>query len=423
MGVVRIAVDVITLAAFLGLSAVPLSTQTQAPKDQSSQSAEVKTVVEQFCKLDGAGTWLGPERWHELTDFFASVRSWSPDKSVSVLKSYRVGDAKRSIVDGTVYYAVDVDYFVWGSINSSLRFTRARGPQGESSAVGVPVERLTTCRLSLTDSFVMGGPPWNEEKTKGTLRWRMYSSPSPNNLDADTTLRWVAEMRDKSNDPAIKYNAERTLAILRSLLAVVSPPVQPVGSAQEPPSEVADQFLDLETRLSPDKWSGLAKFFVETPKPQLDKVHIVDIVGSGVNTEGDVNVVEISTNPLGDLDSSLRLSNYPSFRLLPDSNSACYGDDYLGFTLLLSDKHWEIAADGAVKEFDGPFAWRIEETSFEPLITLDTAIRYVTERRAKTTDPVIKKNAARTLTILKTYKRGGELPKVLLSDSGGGCGG
>jgi len=136
----------------------------------------------------------------------------------------------------------------------------------------------------------------------------LFTSPR---VDAEAALRWVAEMRDQSNDPAVKYNAERTLAILRSLSAGTPLPAQPVGTAQESPSEVAQRFFDLESNATPDQWSKLAKFFVETPKPQWNKVHIVDVVDKGVDTNGNSTFVVISTYALGDLDLSLRLSNYP----------------------------------------------------------------------------------------------------------------
>jgi hypothetical protein len=165
---------------------------------------------------------------------------------------------------------------------------------------------------------------------------------------------------------------------------------------------------------------------METPKPQWNTIHVVDVVDIGASVEGnkteqDTSRATVSTNSLGDIDSSLRLSNYPPMRLLPDfaSASACYGDDLFWFTLLLSDVHWEIAPDGAVKRVNGAYAWRIEDPNFEPLVTLDTAVRYVTEMRDKTAEPSIKNNADRTLTILKGYKQGKPLPSELRSDSGG----
>jgi len=411
-------------AAFIAFATVSIEAQTAVDQLKSP-----KEVLERFCKLDTEGTWLGPERWHELTDFFTSVQSWPPDDSVSVLKNYSLGEAKRSVVDGTVYYEVDVDYFVWGSINSFLRFTRAELSKGKSSAAGEPVERVSHKSLSLTDSFVMGGPIWNEEKTKGTLRWRMNGRGGSSNVSVDAAIRWVTETRDKSNDPAMKYNAERTLAILKSLSTGVPVPALPAvtGTAEESPSKVASRFVDLESGLLPDQWSALGEFFVSVPKPRWNKVHIVDLVSSdaepkGIETNGGTTGFDVPTNLLGELDSSLRLSNYPSFRMLPgNNNSACYGDDYLGITLLLSEKHWQIAQDATVKELDGPLAWRIEDTFFEPFITLDTAIRYVTQTRDKTADPVIKKNAAKTLAILRNYKQGTPLPKQFLSGSRAPC--
>jgi hypothetical protein len=230
-------------------------------------------------------------------------------------------------------------------------------------------------------------------------------------------------MRDKSNDPAIKYNAERTLVTLRSLSAGAPVPVQHAGPVQKSPTEVAQRFIELESGLMPTQWSQLAKFFVETPKPRWNKAHIVDVVDTSVGTGGDSIEVQVSTNSLGDLDSSLRLSNSSSMRLplVTPSSSACYGDDRFGFNLLLSYKHWEIATDGTAKELNGPLAWRIEDTSFEPLITLDTAIRYVRQVSDRTTDPAIKTNAVRTLSILKYYKQGNPLPDELSSDATGGC--
>jgi hypothetical protein len=416
------------LTVVLCVLAVSSCAHNKPSKNQSSEPEEVKAVVEQFYTMDAAGRWLGPERWQELQDFLTEAPPWSPPWTLRVLKSYRVGYPRRDIgAGGMVDYQVEVDCQVWGSIDSLLHFTRAQAPPREKPAAGGPIQERTYESLVLTDRFRERRESGKEEEKKGSLRWKMNTRRAPN-VDVETALRFVAERRDKSNDPVTKYNAERTLAALRSLLTGAPSPVPPVGSAQQSPSAVARQFFGLETRSGPDQWGDLAKFFLETPQPQWNTIHIVDVVGIAAGTEGneahqDTSEVEIFANSLGDLDSSLRLSNYPSIRLLPNSASACYGDDRFGYTLLLSDRHWEIATDGAVRELRGPLAWRLEYSIFDPLITLDTAIRYVTERRDKSADPVIKKNAERTLIILKKYKRGEPLPSNLCFDSGGGCGG
>jgi len=396
------------LAAVFGLAVIAAEAQAPAEPQKSP-----KEVVEQFYKMETEGRWLGPERWGELQDFLTDVSPWFLPGSISVLRSYAVGDARKDIgYGGVVDYQIEVDYFEWGSIDSFLNFTRARGPRGERPAAGEPVEQRRYETLNLSDRFVKKRASGDEE-AKGALRWRLTWSASPS---------WVAQMRDQSNDPALKYNAERTSAILRSLSAGTPLPAQPFSTAQESPSKVAQRFFDLESKATPDLWSELAKFFVETPKPQWNKVHIADVAGMGSDTNGDSTEVEVSTNSLGELDASLRLSNYPSMRMPLGGANACSGDDRFAFSLLLSDKQWEIGTDETVKELSGPLAWRIEDTSFEPLITLDTAIRYVRQVHDKTANRVVRTNAARTLTILKYYKRGKPLPDELSSGASGVCG-
>ena len=407
------------LAAVFGLAVI--AADAQAPAEPQKPPKE---VVEQFYKMETEGRWLGPERWGELQDFLTDVSPWFPPASISVLRSYEVRDARKDIGAGGAFdYQVEVDFFEWGSVDYFLNFTRARGPRGKSPAAGEAVERRTYQTLVLRDKFLKRSLSGEEEEKKGALRWRivLFSSPS---VDVNAALRWVAEMRDKSSDPAINYNAEKTIAILKSLSAGTPLPAQPEGVVRESPSDIARRFVTLESGLLPDQWNELTNFFVETPKPQWNKVHVVDVVYTGVDTNGNSTLVGISTNALGVLDSSVRLSNYPLWRLpLGDSGaSACYGDDRFAFSLLLSDKHWQIATNGTVKELDGPLAWRIEDTSFQPLITLNTAIRYVRQVRERTSDPVVKRNAASTLSILEYYKEGKPLPDELSIGAKGGCG-
>jgi hypothetical protein len=202
-----------------------------------------------------------------------------------------------------------------------------------------------------------------------------------------------------------------------------------IGGALQVPSQERTTRPDvsraLETSSTPDRTTGLAHFFVETPKPDWDKLQIVDVVGTDVDTNRDSTRVIIYTNALGDLDPSLRLSNYPSMRMGPVNSSACNGQDIFVFNLALSDKHWEIATDGSAKVLEGPLAWRVENISYEPFISLDAAIRYVIQRRDKTTDPLLKENASATLAVLTFFKLHifEDLPPVLIAKAGDPCGG
>ncbi len=404
------------LVVVLGLSVLATSCKPQVDPQKSAQEA-----AEQFYKLETQGRWLRPDHWDELQGFLTDVGPWSRPLSVSVLRNYRVVDCEMGHRCGE--NQIEVDFFEWGSIDYFLHFARVRGPRGETAAAGEPVEQRTYETLYLSDRFLKRSPSGQEEEKKGALGWRI-SLFTAMSVDVNTALRWVTEMREKSDDVMIKYNAEKTITILKSLSAGGPLPAQSARTAKESASEFAKRYLRLQSGLLPEQSNQLVGFFVETPKPQWKAIYIVDVVGTGVDTNDDSAEVQVSTNSLGKLDESLRLWDYPSGRLPPGNfgASACYGDDRFVFSLLLSDKHWQIAADGTVKELDGPLAWRIEDTSFVPLITLDTAIRYVKQVETSTSNPVVRKNASRTLSILNYYKQSKPLPAELSSDASNGCG-
>lgn len=55
---------------------------------------------------------------------------------------------------------------------------------------------------------------------------------------------------------------------------------------------------------------------------------------------------------------------------------------------------------GSPKEETGPERWLIDGSDTTEWTTVEAAIRYVTEMRDHATDPLIKKNADRTLAML-----------------------
>ncbi len=71
------------------------------------------------------------------------------------------------------------------------------------------------------------------------------------------------------------------------------------------------------------------------------------------------------------------------------------------FRLVLTGKHWEFASDGkSEKEINEPVAWRMEGALNARLASREAAIRFLTEKRDEIADPVVRKNADRTLVIL-----------------------
>src|SRR4029077_3460561 len=76
-------------------------------------------------------------------------------------------------------------------------------------------------------------------------------------------------------------------------------------------------------------------------------------------------------------------------------------NERLCLSAVYTNKHREIGTKGeTVKEVTGPWEWKIEG----PMVrwtTLEQAIKYVSLMRDKTDDPVIKKNAEKTIATLK----------------------
>ena len=105
----------------------------------------------------------------------------------------------------------------------------------------------------------------------------------------------------------------------------------------------------------------------------------------------------------------------PEFTLLVQIDSALrfsWGEKPPGpdktrqfISVQLTEHHWELRyREAAPREVWDVRKWRIKDLERRPLITLDPAIRYVTESRDKSDDPVIKRNADRTLAILGKYR-------------------
>jgi len=422
-------VKLVTFTTVICIVAMGSCAPRQLPTGQSSDPKKLKAMVEQICKLDSEGRWLAPEHHGEIYDYFYSEGMiLGPQKGFSVIKSYQVGDLRKEFdADVGENYQFEVKYLVWGEVDPLLHFKRATIAPGKSPAPVAPVAQSAYQRVTRRDKIIERSPDGRFEKKNAALRWRMERLFEPH-VEVQAGINYVAEMRKKTDDPVTKYNAEKTLAVLRTISAGAADSGQEMGPAQQPALAVARKFFHQESTLGPDHWGNLGKFFLENPKPQLNSIQIID--GMGVDAEKEdgrrnLDAVEavVYTNSLGDLDSSMQLRNYPSERIMPGSPSACSGEYRIYFTLLKTDVHWEIAQDGTVKQLSGPYAWRIEDPVFWPLLTLNTAIRYVTETREKTSDPTIKRNADRTFTILRLYRSGKPLPKNLRSDSDAGCSG
>jgi hypothetical protein len=103
--------------------------------------------------------------------------------------------------------------------------------------------------------------------------------------------------------------------------------------------------------------------------------------------------VDMEYTDAGTVDASLKYS--------PPPRTGSYKTATV-FHLVFVPTHWTMfKSDGKTitgkEERTGPFEWQIQEPVGLPWTTVNTAIRYVLEKREEATDPVIRKNADETL--------------------------
>jgi hypothetical protein len=172
----------------------------------------------------------------------------------------------------------------------------------------------------------------------------------------------------------------------------------PVGSGLSP-RDVVDRLWKEATEgelLAPEGWNRTSRFFAQHDAfPENSAVRIVSnswgLEQSSVSN--DTAQVVMEYGEAGTVDVSLRYTPPPKTAFYKNANV---------FHLVLAPTHWTMfKSDGKTltpaEERTGPTEWQIQERIGLPWTTVNTAIRYVLEKREKATDPAIKKNANETI--------------------------
>ena len=137
-------------------------------------------------------------------------------------------------------------------------------------------------------------------------------------------------------------------------------------------------------QLSPEGWEKVAALFTMPGAPRRGRITVVrDFVVSNPAVDHGKAQFYVEYIELGRVDvSSARFSSLPAVKVRS------------GFEA--------TTALGA--KTDGRGEWRIAGPVPRPRVTVDTAIRYVTQLRENSKDQVFIKNADRTLAALKTFQ-------------------
>jgi hypothetical protein len=204
----------------------------------------------------------------------------------------------------------------------------------------------------------------------------------------------------------VKRAAAAAIAIMLLTAACLKAPGPPGPPPKQPikgksPTEVVDEIWRLATQgelLTPDGWRRACGFFSSpTPFPG-NKVILVMSNDWGpafqVGSKNDAAEVDLGYFALGNIDSALRYTDTPSK----------YMKMALAYHLVPVPSYLEMMGpDGKTvveRKPAGYREWQIQGSPESQWTTVNTAIRYVLEKRDKATDPVIKRNADQSLAIL-----------------------
>ncbi len=203
-----------TALALLAVALIFGSLTASPQQQQNDYGVQSVAVVRQFVSFELQGGRLTPAGWRRAGNgFFVRPESESSKKEVRVVsdKFY------LSLVTLTRGPSTTVEAsfpLCWGTIDSRLHF-EYRGAGAEVLAAC-----WETYNLIYYNQQWDIGPDGKVAPFAGTtnvLRMRIDNFPQYVTLNRAAAIRYVIEARDKSNDPIIRANADKTLAILKEL--------------------------------------------------------------------------------------------------------------------------------------------------------------------------------------------------------------
>jgi hypothetical protein len=176
-----------------------------------------------------------------------------------------------------------------------------------------------------------------------------------------------------------------------------------VKALTESPKDVVQKFVNMDVegeRITSQGWRRADTFFLQPSQPSRRKILVVIAKHYGVSevaVRGNTAEFYMGYEELGRINSSLHFS---------PSDSTVETRSMYKYNLVLTDANRKLVTDEKItKEVNGPFEWRIEGAQpAEMHITVDTAIRYVTQMRDKAKDPIVKRNADKALAMLRSYR-------------------
>lgn len=174
------------------------------------------------------------------------------------------------------------------------------------------------------------------------------------------------------------------------------------GKATELVAIKFERFIASGAMLTPQGWTETAKLFDQSIAYPRDGKIILASTGGAVGEmrmkDGQAEVETKWTDEFGEIDSTLQYIP-PRFSHVTMTS--------FQFELVFTNKHREIGShEETVKEVKGPWEWKMQGPLKYRWATVPRAIAYLAKKRDEPGSPTIKKNAEKTIRILKRLSYG-----------------
>jgi hypothetical protein len=165
-----------------------------------------RNVIEALWKMAARGDLLTQDGWKRAEDYYTVLIPWTGNKTVLIVSNeYGFDDAS---VRGTKANAV-VTCEQLGQLDSALRYTPAPPSPYFKSGWGYDLVTVPGHML-----FIGSNGRQEDKVNPKVTYWKIKGSQGMPWTTVNTAIRYVLEMRNKTFDPAIRKNADDTIAKL-----------------------------------------------------------------------------------------------------------------------------------------------------------------------------------------------------------------
>jgi hypothetical protein len=184
-----------SLVVLLAVLCISLNAQV------SNAQKSPKEVVEALWKLDTEGLRLTDDGWRKASpQIFVQAVAPPQPRIIYVIDGYEVD---REMIHGDTA-SVEVSVLDYWSIDSRLNLHLA----------STTMKSWLAYKLVFTDTHSEIGPDGMSKEVKGPQEWRIPGTGSTIWLSSQTAINYVKQLRDKTTNPQIKVNAQKTIATL-----------------------------------------------------------------------------------------------------------------------------------------------------------------------------------------------------------------